>query len=78
MFGGYLSSEVDSTSDFLLSSGSSIHSERSLRCCSSLGIGLGVWLGPGAVLVEGLLTKYSLLTLRSEMVVVVPSNFLGL
>jgi hypothetical protein len=48
------------------------------RCCSSLVDGLGIWLLPGVVLVEGLLTNHPLLSLPdSEMVAVVPGDFLG-
>jgi hypothetical protein len=70
--------EDDSSSDSPLSSDSPVVSAGSLRCCSSLGDGLGVWLLPGVVLVEEPLAKCPLLSLPgSEIVAVVPGNFLG-
>jgi hypothetical protein len=66
-------------SDFLLSSSSSISSLGGMRYYSSLVVGLGVWLGPGTVSVEGLLKKCPLLSLPgSEIVAIVPGDFLEL
>jgi hypothetical protein len=72
------SSEDDSSLDSPLSSDSSVISESGSRCYSSLGDGLGIWLPPEVVLVEGHLTKRPLLSFPgSEMVAVVPGDFLG-
>jgi hypothetical protein len=72
------SSKNDFSKDSPLSSGSSRVSEDGLRCCSSLGDGLSIWLLPGVVPVEGLLTKHPFLSLPgSEIVAVVSGDFLG-
>jgi hypothetical protein len=79
MSGRSSSSEDDSSADSLLFSGSSMGSESHLRCCSSLVEGLGIWLHPGAISVEGLLMKHLLLSLPgSKIVAIVPDAFLGL
>jgi hypothetical protein len=72
------SSEDDSSSNSPLSSDTFVVSEGRLRCCSSVGDGLGVSLLPGVVPVERLLTKNPLLSLpSSEMVTVVLGDFRG-
>jgi hypothetical protein len=64
--------------DSPLFSDSSVVSGGSLRCCSLLGDGLGIWLLLGVVSVEGLLMKCLLLSLPgSEMGAIVPGDFLG-
>jgi hypothetical protein len=74
-----LFSEDNFSSDSLLSFSSFVSSEGGSRCYYSLDNGLGIWLHPKVVLVEGLLTKCPLLSLPgSEMIAAVLGNSLGL